>query len=264
MLTACDAPTARLADAAGADIILVGDSLAMVALGHETTLSITMDEMIHHAKAVLRVQPRALVVGDMPYLSYHVSIEETVRNAGRFIAEAGCTAVKIEGGRKRLRALAALADAEVPVMGHLGLTPQSVHSMGGYRVQAKSIEAAESLLKDARMLVESGVFAIVLEGVPAEVAALVTSEIPVPTIGIGAGAACDGQVLVTHDALGLVWGESPKFVRKYADLAADATRALTAYVEDVREGRFPDDSEAYHLPPAAADELRARMRSWKS
>ena len=190
MLTAADAPTARLADEAGADILLVGDSLAMVALGHETTLSITLDEMIHHAKAVSRARPRALVVGDMPWLTYHLSVEETVRNAGRFIAEAGCGGVKIEGGRKRIRAIGALADAEIAVMGHLGLTPQSVHVMGGFRVQGKTVASAERLVREARLLADAGVFAIVLEGIPAEVARWITAEVPVPTIGIGAGPHC--------------------------------------------------------------------------
>jgi len=259
MLTACDAPTARMADEAGADIILVGDSLAMVVLGHETTLTITLDEMIHHAKAVSRARPRALVVGDMPYLSYQVSIEEAVRNAGRFITEAGCGAVKVEGGRKRLAVIEALSCAEIPVMGHLGLTPQSYHGMGGFRVQARSVDAAETLVREARLLSDAGVFTIVLEGVPAEVAAIVTEEVSVPTIGIGAGPDCDGQVLVTYDVLGIAWQESPRFVRRYAEIARDGTLALTGFVNDVRTGRFPSGEECYHMPPEAADELRRRV-----
>jgi 3-methyl-2-oxobutanoate hydroxymethyltransferase len=258
MLTACDAPTARMADAAGADIILVGDSLAMIALGHDTTLSITMDEMIHHAKAVTRARPRALVIGDMPYLSYHVSVEDSVRSAGRFVSEAGCGGVKVEGGRKRLRVIGALVDAEIPVMGHLGLTPQSFHVMGGFRVQAKTIEAAESLVREARLLAEAGVFSIVLECVPSEVARVITAEVAVPTIGIGAGPGCDGQVLVTHDILGMTWGPTPRFVRRYAEFAESGRRALASFVEDVTAGRFPSDAESYHLPPAAAERIRSR------
>lgn len=261
MLTACDAPTARMADDAGADIILVGDSLAMVCLGHETTLSVTMDEMIHHAKAVKRARPRALVIGDMPYLSYHLSVEEAVRNAGRFVAQAGCGGVKIEGGRKRLRTIEAILGAEIPVMGHLGLTPQSYHVMGGFRVQARTAEAAEALVREAQLLAACGVFSIVLEGVPAEVAQIVTAEVPVPTIGIGAGPHCDGQVLVTHDVLGLSGSEPPRFVRRYADLASAATLALGSFAEDVRGGRFPSEAESYHLPQGAAEELRMRIRA---
>jgi len=260
MLTAADAPTARLADEAGADILLVGDSLAMVALGHETTLSITLDEMIHHAKAVSRARPRALVVGDMPWLTYHLSVEETVRNAGRFIAEAGCGGVKIEGGRKRIRAIGALADAEIAVMGHLGLTPQSVHVMGGFRVQGKTVASAERLVREARLLADAGVFAIVLEGIPAEVARWITAEVPVPTIGIGAGPHCDGQVLVTHDALGLSWGDSPRFVRRYAHWAEEGVTALRRFAEDVRARRYPSAEESYRLPEdeaARLDELAA-------
>ena len=260
MLTAVDAPTARLADEAGADILLVGDSLAMVALGHETTLSITLDEMIHHAKAVSRARPRALVVGDMPWLSYHLSVEEAVRNAGRFVAEAGCGGVKIEGGRKRLRTIGALADAEIPVMGHLGLTPQSVHVMGGFRVQAKTASAAERLVREARLLVEAGVFSIVLEGIPSEVARWITAEVPVPTIGIGAGPHCDGQVLVTHDALGLTWGEPAKFVRRYAHWATEGVEALRRFAEDVRARRYPAEEESYRMPreeSSAMDEKAA-------
>ncbi len=258
MLTAADAPTARLADAAGADIILVGDSLAMVALGHETTLQVTLDEMLHHARAVTRVRPRALVTGDMPYLTYHLGPEDAVRNAARFLTEASCQAVKVEGGRKRLRVIDAMLSAEIPVMGHLGLTPQSYHAFGGFRVQAKSLEAAEALVGEARSLEAAGVFAIVLECVPAEAAAIVTESVSVPTIGIGAGPDCDGQVLVTHDALGLSPGPHPRFVRKYADLADEGTRALAAFVSDVRSGRYPSAEESYHIGAEAADALRRR------
>jgi 3-methyl-2-oxobutanoate hydroxymethyltransferase len=261
MLTAADAPTARLADEAGADIILVGDSLAMVALGYETTLSVTMDEMIHHARAVCRARPRAVVIGDMPYLSYHLSVGEAVRNAGRFVAEAGCAGVKIEGGLKRLPVIAAIQDAEIPVMGHVGLTPQSCHVMGGYRFQARTAEAAERLVEEARCLDEAGVFCIVLEGIPAEVARIVTSQVSVPTIGIGAGPDCDGQVLVMHDVLGLTWGETPRFVRRYADFATDGARALARFVEDVRAGRFPAEAECYELPEDEAARLRERWEA---
>lgn len=259
MITAYDVASARIADRAGADILLVGDSLGMVVLGRENTLSVTMDEMLLHARAVSAARPRALVVGDMPYLSYHVTVPEAVRNAGRFIAEGGCQAVKIEGGRRRIDTIEALADAEIPVMGHIGLTPQSVHKMGGFRVQAKQARTAEALVRDARLLERAGVFSIVLEGVPAEVAALVTDAIDVPTIGIGAGAHCDGQVLVYHDLLGLTEGVSPRFVRRYADLGEIATRALESFASDVRSGAYPATEESYHLAPAEAETLRQSL-----
>lgn len=259
MITAYDAVSARLADRAGADILLVGDSLGMVVLGRENTLSVTMDEMIHHARAVATTTPRALVVGDMPYLSYHVSIEDTVRNAGRFVVEGGCQAVKIEGGRKRLKTIEALLDAEIPVMGHVGLTPQSVHSMGGFKVQAKGAEAAAALVRDAALLEQAGVFSIVLEGIPDEVARIITESVGVPTIGIGAGPHCDGQVLVFHDLLGLGEGPDPRFVRRYAKIGEEIAAALARFAHDVRSRAFPSDSESYHLPEREAADLRARL-----
>ncbi|GMR02541.1 MAG: 3-methyl-2-oxobutanoate hydroxymethyltransferase [Acidimicrobiia bacterium] len=257
MVTAYDAPTARIADRAGADIILVGDSVANVVLGHDDTLAVSMDVMVHHTAAVARTKPHALVVGDMPWLSYHSSTEETVANAGRFIREGGASAVKLEGGRKRLPMIEAVLDAEIPVMGHLGLTPQSVHSMGGYRVQGKEAQAAYEMISDASALSDVGVFSIVLEGVPDIVAEIVTNEVPVPTIGIGAGLNCDGQVLVFHDVTGLGAGEYlPKFVRQYAHLADDAVTALEAFFADVEAGVFPSEAETYHMSAESAEILR--------
>lgn len=256
MITAYDAPSARIADAAEADVILVGDSLANVVLGRETTLTVTIDDMVHHTAAVSGTRPRALVVGDMPWLSYHVSPEETVRNAGRLVQEGGAEAVKLEGGRKRLPMIAAVLDAEIPVMGHLGLTPQSVHAMGGYKVQGKQAEAARELIADARALDEAGVFSIVLEGVPDLLAGLITKEVSAPTIGIGAGPDCDGQVLVFHDVLGMSGsGRTPKFVRRYADLESSAVEAVRRFFEDVQKGEFPSDEESYHLSEEAARAL---------
>jgi 3-methyl-2-oxobutanoate hydroxymethyltransferase len=248
MLTAYDTPGAHIADAAGVDVILVGDSVANAVLGHADTLQVDVAAMAHHVGAVGRASPRALVVGDMPWLSYHVSAEDAVRNAAVLI-RAGAEAVKLEGGRRRLAVVEALMAAEIPVMGHLGLTPQSVHAMGGYRVQAKSTPAAEALMNDAKALAAAGCFAIVLEGVPDVVAGRVTDEVGIPTIGIGAGAACDGQVLVFHDLLGLRQGAPAKFVRQYADLTAVAVTAIASWAADVRGGSFPSEAETYHLPP---------------
>jgi len=257
MITAYDYPQAQIADRAGTDIILVGDSLANVVLGYEDTLSVSVDVMVHHSAAVSRARPRALVVGDMPWLSYHTSPEETVRNAGRFVREGGAGAVKLEGGRKRLPMIEAVLGAEIPVMGHLGLTPQSVHAMGGFRVQGKQASAAYDLISDAKALEDTGVFAIVLEGVPDVLAEMVTGEIGIPTIGIGAGIGCDGQVLVMHDVLGLGGGDYlPKFVRQYASLADDAVRALEAFYADVDSGAFPSDAETYHMSPESTQILR--------
>ncbi len=247
MLTAYDTPGARIADAAGVDVVLVGDSVANAVLGHTDTLQVDVGMMAHHIGAVGRASPRALVVGDMPWLSYHVSCEDAVRNAAVLI-RAGAEAVKIEGGRARLGVVEALLNAEIPVMGHLGLTPQSVHAMGGYRVQARDTAAAEALMNDAKALAAAGCFAMVLEGVPDVVAARVTAEVDVPTIGIGAGSGCDGQVLVFHDLLGLREGAAPKFVRQYADLTAVAVTAVASWAADVRGGTFPSDAETYHLP----------------
>jgi 3-methyl-2-oxobutanoate hydroxymethyltransferase len=229
------------------DIILVGDSLANVVLGHADTLQVDIMVMAHHVGAVSRAEPSALVVGDMPWMSYHVSVEDTVRN-GATLVRAGAQAVKLEGGRQRVPMVEALVAAEIPVMGHLGLTPQSVHAMGGYKVQAKEAGAAEALVIDAKSLEAAGCFAVVLEGVPDVVAARATEELDIPTIGIGAGSGCDGQVLVFHDLLGLGEGPPPKFVRQYADLARVAAEAVSAWADDVRSGAFPSDAETYHLP----------------
>ena len=260
MVTAYDAPMARIVDQAGVDMILVGDSLGTTVLGHDDTLPVTIDIMLHHAAAVTRAQPRALVVVDMPWLSYHISVEDTVRNAGRLIREGRAGAVKLEGGRKRLAMVDALLDAEIPVMGHLGLTPQSVHTMGGYRVQGKDIEAARALLADAKALAQAGVFALVLEGIPDTIAEIITQEIAIPTIGIGAGAQCNGQVLVFHDVLGFHDNHLPKFVRQYAQLAQSATEALQRYCADVQGGTFPADKESYHTGPEVAQALRTSLQ----
>lgn len=254
MVTAYDAPGARIADEAGVDLILVGDSLAMVVLGYDDTLSVTVEDMAHHTAAVARAKPSALVVADLPWLSYHVSVEDTVRNAAVLI-RAGAQAVKLEGGVKRLPMVRALVDAEVPVMGHIGLTPQSVHTMGGFRVQGKEANAAAGLVDDAIALAEAGCFSIVLEGVPDVVARMVTEAVAVPTIGIGAGRWCDGQVLVFHDLLGLQDRIKPKFVRQYATLKSDAVAGISAFADDVRAGRFPADDESYHLAPDVARTL---------
>ncbi len=254
MVTAYDAPGARIADRAGVDAILVGDTLAMVVLGYEDTLQVTVQDMAHHVAAVARARPAPLVIGDMPWLSYHVAPEETVLNAAALV-RAGAQAVKLEGGRRRLAMVEAIVAAEIPVMGHLGLTPQSVHAMGGFRVQAREVEAAEALVEDAVALAEAGCFSIVLEGVPDVVAGMVTDAVDVPTIGIGAGRWCDGQVLVFHDLLGLEDRIRPKFVRRYADLGDQAVAALAAFAADVRQGRFPNDDESYH----ARDEVAASL-----
>jgi 3-methyl-2-oxobutanoate hydroxymethyltransferase len=260
VVTAYDTPSAHIADRAGADIILVGDTLAHVVLGFEDTLPATIDIMIHHTAAVARAKPDALVLGDMPWLSFHISIEETVRNAGRLIREGRAEAVKIEGGRKRLPMIEALLAAEIPVMGHLGLTPQSIHAMGGYRVQGRRAEVARELVEDARALAAAGVFAIVLEGVPDIVAQVVTQEVPVPTIGIGAGPNCDGQVLVYHDVLGLHHDRLAKFVRQYTHLADIATEALERFFADVESGSFPSEAESYHMDEQSARAFLTLMR----
>jgi 3-methyl-2-oxobutanoate hydroxymethyltransferase len=254
MITAYDAPSARIADEAGVDLILVGDSVAMVVLGYDDTLQVTVDDMAHHTAAVARARPAPMIVGDLPWMSYHVSAEETVRNAATLV-RAGAQAVKLEGGRKRVPMVEALVDAEIPVMGHIGLTPQSVHAMGGFKVQGRQHAAALALVDDAKALAAAGCFAIVLEGVPDEVARLVTDSVDVPTIGIGAGPHCDGQVLVLHDLLGIEDRILPKFVRRYASLKADAVAAVRAYGDDVRIGRFPSHDETYHLSDEVAESL---------
>ena len=254
MVTAYDAPSARVAHQAGVDMIRVGDSVAMVVLGYDDTLQVTVDDVAHHTAAVARVDPDPLVVADLPWMSYHVSPEETVRNAAQLI-RAGAQAVKLEGGRKRLDMVEALIDAEIPVMGHIGLTPQSVNAMGGFKVQAKSVEAAAELVEDAKALAAAGVFSIVLEGVPDVVAQMVTDAVGVPTIGIGAGPDTDGQVLVFHDLVGLENRVHPKFVRRYAALLDDAVAAVSAYAADVRSGAFPDESETYRASGEVAEAL---------
>jgi 3-methyl-2-oxobutanoate hydroxymethyltransferase len=248
-LTAYDYATARLVDEAGIDLILVGDSLAMVVLGHQNTLSVTVDEMLHHTRAVRRGVRRALVVADMPFGSYHGTVSEGVANAVRFLKEAGAEAVKIEGPRVEL--VRALVEAEVPVVGHLGLTPQSVHRMGGYRVQARSIDAVLQLQADAFALAIAGAGAIVLEGIPREVASAITAALPIPTIGIGAGPDCDGQILVFHDLVNLTFAPTAKFVRRYGDASALFRSAVERYREDVEHHAFPSDAESYHLPASA-------------
>ena len=261
MVTAYDAPGARQAHAAGVDMILVGDSLAMVVLGYDDTLQVTVDDIAHHTGAVhrgLRAStadgPAPLVVGDLPWMSYHTSTDDAVRNAATLV-RAGAQAVKLEGGRKRLPVVEAIVDAEIPVMGHLGLTPQSVHAMGGFKVQGRRHDAALALRDDAKALAAAGCFAIVLEGVPDEVARLVTDSLDVPTVGIGAGRDTDGQVLVYHDVLGIEDRMAPKFVRRYADIGAASIEGLRAYADDVRTRRFPADGESYHLSAEVAESL---------
>jgi 3-methyl-2-oxobutanoate hydroxymethyltransferase len=262
-LTAYDYATARLVDEAGIDLLLVGDSLAMVVLGHDNTLAVTVDEMLHHTRAVRRAVRRALVVADMPFGSYHGSIAEGVANAVRFVKEAGAEAVKIEGPRIDL--VRALTEAEIQVVGHLGLTPQSVHRMGGYKVQAKTTEAIHRLQQDARALAKAGAGAIVLEGVPREVAASITAELAIPIIGIGAGPECDGQILVFLDLMNLTFAPAAKFVRRYADVASVMREALDHYREDVEHRTYPSDEESYHLPAsdvaAMAETLPVRAQT---
>ena len=239
MLTAYDYPTAMAMDKAGVDSILVGDSLAMVVLGYENTLPVTMEEMLHHCRAVSRGAKTALLVGDMPFMSYQASVEEAVRNAGRFLQQGGMDAVKLEGGRERADAIRAITGAGIPVMGHIGLTPQSVHQLGGFRAQGKTASAAKRLVEDALIIEEAGCFSIVLESVPARLAELISKRLSIPTIGIGAGNGCDGQVLVTHDLLGLFDRFTPKFVKKYANFHGEMQRAFADYIEDVETKRFP-------------------------
>ncbi len=248
VLTAYDYSTALIEDRAGIDSILVGDSLGMVMLGYENTLPVTMDEMIHHCRAVSRGAKSALLIGDMPFLSYQVSIEEAVRNAGRFLQQGGMDAVKLEGGRERADAVRAIVGVGIPVMGHLGLTPQSVHQLGGFRPQGKTAAAAKHLIEDALLLEQAGCFSIVLESVPARLAELVSQRLTIPTIGIGAGAGCDGQVLVIHDLLGLFDRFTPKFVKKYADLHTEMRRAFGEFIADVQSGSFPAKEHTVEMP----------------
>ncbi len=256
-LTAYDYATSRLVDEAGIDMILVGDSLAMVVLGHDNTLAVTVDEMLHHTRAVRRAVRRALVVADMPFGSYHGSIAEGVANAVRFVKEAGAEAVKIEGPREEL--VRALTEAEIPVVAHLGLTPQSLHRMGGYRVQARTVDTVMQLKADAQALADAGAGLLVLEGVPREAAAAITAELPIPTIGIGAGPDCDGQILVFHDLVNLTFAPPAKFVRRYGDAAALIRSSVEHYREDVEHRAFPSDEESYHLSDAVRRALEDRV-----
>ena len=257
-LTAYDYPTARIVDEAGIDIVLVGDSLGNVVLGYGNTVPVTLDEIMIHLKAVRRAVQRALLVADMPYGSFHTGADDAVKNALRLIKEGGAEAIKLEGGRKRLPLIKRLVDEEIAVMGHIGLTPQSINKLGAYRVQGKTAEAARELLDDALALEEAGAFAIVLEVVPREIAQLITESVSIPTIGIGAGAGCDIQVLVLHDMLGLSFGKLARFVRPYANLHQTITDAVTRYADDVRNGTYPSDAESYALPAEAAEELKIK------
>ncbi len=255
MLTAYDYPTALAMDRAGIDTILVGDSLGMVVLGYENTLPVTMDVMLHHCKAVARGAKYALLIGDMPFMSYQASAADAVRNAGRFLQEAGMDAVKLEGGRERREAVEGIVGAGIPVMGHIGLTPQSVHQLGGFRAQGKSAEAAKRLFEDALILQEAGCFSILLETIPTQLASLMSEKLEIPTIGIGAGVSCDGQVLVTHDLLGLFDRFTPKFVKKYAHLHREMATAISSYKTDVENGTFPSDEHSFEMTEEELDAL---------
>jgi 3-methyl-2-oxobutanoate hydroxymethyltransferase len=265
-LTAYDYSAARLVDEAGIEIVLVGDSLAQTMLGYENTLSVTMDEMLHHVKAVRRGVKNALLVADMPYGSYQIDPKTAIGNAARFVKEGGAEMVKLEGGERRADLIRQIIEAEIPVAGHIGLTPQSVNVMGGYKVQGKSLSGIEQLMRDAVALDRAGVACLFLEGIPREVAAMITAEIGAPTIGIGAGPDCDGQVLVFHDILNLTFGPPAKFVRRYGDAAALITNAVQAFRADVRSHKYPSDEESYHLPKdtgAGLDEILSRKRAMR-
>lgn len=253
-LTAYDYPTARLLDEADVDVLLVGDSLSMVMLGYESTLPVTIEEMLLLTRAVKRGVKRALVVADMPYGSYHGDTADAVKNAVRFVKEAGAEAVKVEGGERRLELIARLTEAEIPVMGHVGLTPQSVNALGGFRVQGKTVDAAEQVMRDARAVEAAGAFSVVLEAMPRELAAQITRDLRIPTIGIGAGPDCDGQILVFHDLVGLTFGKTPKFARRYANVSEVISKAAREYCEDVRGGTFPSDGESYHAAQMVKEE----------
>jgi 3-methyl-2-oxobutanoate hydroxymethyltransferase len=259
-LTAYDYPTARLLDEAGVDVLLVGDSLGMAVLGYDSTLPVTVEDVLYHTRAVRRGTRRALLVADMPYGSFHVSTEETIRNAVRLVKEGGAEAVKVEGGERRIELIAKLVEAEIPVMGHIGLTPQSLHALGGFQVQGKTSEAARQVERDARAVEAAGAFSVVLESMPRDLAARITAKLRIPTIGIGAGPDCDGQILVFHDLVGLTIGHRPKFVRQYADLSSEVSRAVTSYCEDVRESCFPSDAESYHSPAEVRERVPAPQR----
>jgi len=255
MLTAYDYTTAKLLDKAGVDSLLIGDSLGMVVLGYENTLQVTLEDMIHHCRAVSRGAKRALIIGDMPFLSYHVSVEESVRNAGRLVQEGGVHAVKLEGGREVLKHVRAILDAKIPVVGHLGLTPQSVNMMGGFKVQGKSEEQAKAIIEDALMLQEAGVFAIVLECVPAKLARLISERLSIPTIGIGAGSDCDGQVLVMHDMAGMYSDMVPKFAKRYALVGEQIEEAAKMYIQEVQEKSFPEEKHTFKID----DEILSKL-----
>lgn len=255
MLTAYDFTTAQLLDEAGVDSILVGDSLGMTMLGYETTLEVTMEDMLHHTKAVVRGTKRALVIGDMPFLSYHISIEDTIRNAGRFIKEAGAHAVKLEGGIEMADKIKALVAAKIPVVGHLGLTPQSVNMMGGFKVQGKSSAQAQAIIDDALALQDAGVFAIVLECVPSALAKIITEKLSIPTIGIGAGKDCDGQVLVIQDVLGMYKGLTPKFVKRYKETGEDIIEATKTYIKEINDGDFPEEKHTFTIKEEVLEKL---------
>jgi len=248
MLTAYDYPTARMIDQVGMDVILVGDSLGMVVLGYSNTLPVRMEEMLHHCRAVARGAQYALLVGDMPFMSYQVSVEDAVRNAGRFLQESGMDAIKLEGGRERLGAIRAIVGAGIPVMGHLGLTPQSVNQLGGFLAQGKTATAAAHVMEDALLLEDAGCFSIVLESVPGRLGEYISKKLAIPTIGIGAGSGCDGQVLVTHDLLGMFDRFTPKFARRYANIYAEMERAFTEYRQDVENGVFPGPEHTIGMP----------------
>ena len=260
MLTAYDYPTALAMDRAGMDALLVGDSLGMVVLGYENTLRVTMEEMLHHCKAVARGTRYAHLIGDMPFMSYQVSTAEAIRNAGRFLSEGGMDAVKLEGGRVVAASIEAIVAAGIPVMGHLGLTPQSIHKLGGYKVQGKSLAAARKLIEEAHVLESAGCYALVLEAIPDRLAGLVTRQLQIPVFGIGAGAGCDGQVLVSNDLLGTFDRFTPKFARKYADLNAAVTEAALAFIDDVRARRFPAAEHAYRMSDEEFEELQHDLR----
>lgn len=256
MITCYDATFARLVDATGIDVVLVGDSVGMVVQGHANTLPVTVDQMIYHGQAVARGMKRAHVVVDMPFMSYHVSVQQAVETAGRLVKEGMAEAVKLEGGRERLEAIEAITRAQIPVMGHLGLTPQSVHAFGGFKVQGKRDDEARRIVEDARAIEEAGAYSLVLEGIPMELAAEITAQVRIPTIGIGAGVHCDGQVLVLYDLLGMDDSFRPKFVKRYAQLGAEVRKAIDAYVEEVRGGVFPDDDQSFHRETARRMKMR--------
>ena len=260
-VTAYDYPAARLLDEAGVDILLVGDSVGMVALGYDSTLPVTLEDILHHTRAVRRGTKRALLVADMPFGTFHVSVSESVQNAIRLVKEAGAEAVKIEGGERRLELVSRLVEADIPVMGHVGLTPQSINALGGFHVQGKTTEAAKQLERDAQAVEAAGAFSVVLESVPRDLAAQITRELRIPTIGIGAGPDCDGQVLVFHDLVGLTLGHKPKFARQYANLSAEISRAATEFCHDVQTAGFPSDAESYHSSTELRDHLLARQRT---